>query len=245
MNMQSVRPIVVSRSGQADVCEQCDVRHRGVCSAMADADLARLADVAVVRDYDKGKVFIEEGEPAHDFFNVTSGTAKLFKLLPDGRQQVTGFASVGYFLGLAVSERYAFSAQAIEPVRVCRFSRPKLRAVLDDFPALERRLLEMACNELVTAQEQMLMLGRKTAQEKVASFLVSWSQTSALCDHHVDTVRLPMTRGEIADHLGLTIETVSRTISKFRADKRISAPSPAEIHLLDRPWLEHTAGATA
>ena len=237
--------MVVSLPDAGDVCVRCGVRGSSVCSAMPDGDLARLAAVATAREYPKGKVFIEDGELASDFFNVTAGTVKLFKLLPDGRQQVTGFASVGHFLGLAVSDRYAFSAQAIEPVRVCRFSRSKLRLVLDDFPALEKRLLETACNELVTAQEQILMLGRKTAQEKVASFLVSWRHNSAPCDHPSQTLRLPMTRGEIADYLGLTIETVSRTISRFRLDNRVQIPSSTEIRVADWTWLEDLAAGNA
>ena len=176
---RSVTPTVVGRLGGAEPCAHCDVRQRSVCSAVSDADLERLAEVAVVREFARGKVFIDESEPAEHFFNITAGTAKLFKLLPDGRQHVTGFAGVGHFLGLAVSDTYAFSAEAIEPVQVCRFSRIKLRALLDDVPALEHRLLQTACNELVIAQEQMLTLGRKTAQERVASFLVAWSRTTA------------------------------------------------------------------
>ncbi len=246
---RSVTPTVVGRLGAAEPCAHCDVRHRSVCSAVSDADLSRLAAVAVVREYERGKTFIDESEPAEHFFNITAGTAKLFKLLPDGRQHVTGFAGIGHFLGLAVSDTYAFSAEAIEPVQVCRFSRTKLRALLDDVPALEHRLLQTACNELVIAQEQMLTLGRKTAQERVASFLLAWSRTTGCggpsAGRGRDRVPLPMTRGEIADHLGLTIETVSRTFSRFRAGGRIETPSTADVVILDRPWLEALAAGTA
>jgi CRP/FNR family transcriptional regulator len=117
-----------------------------------------------------GTTLIEEGEQAVAFFNITRGTARLFKLLADGRRQITGFAHVGHFLGLAVSDTFAFSAEAIEPVRLCRFSRPRLRVLLDDFSAMEKRLLEVAANELVAAQEQMLLIGRKTACERVGLF---------------------------------------------------------------------------
>jgi CRP/FNR family transcriptional regulator len=219
------------------------VRHQSVCHAIDDADLARLAAVAVVRDVERGQVFIDEGEPAADFFNITRGSVKLFKLLPDGRQQVTGFAGVGHFLGLAVSTTYSFSAEALEPVRMCRFSRPKLRALLDDFPQLERRLLETACNELAAAQEQMLLLGRKTARERLASFLVARARDLAPCSTG-QHLHLPMTRAEIADYLGLTIETVSRTFTRFRAEKRISTPSNSEVLLLDRAWLDEVASGT-
>lgn len=235
------RPVVVGSAPRPSPCEVCDVRARSVCAAVPDADIARLAAVAQVRTYAKGEMFIEEGEQARDFFNITQGTAKLFKLLPDGRQMITGFAGVGYFLGLAVSDQYAFAAQAIEPVRVCRFSRPRLRELLDDFPALERRLLDTACNELVMAQEQILTLGRKTAAERVASFLIGWSRAGSPCGHPVQRVHLPMTRGEIADHLGLTIETVSRTFTRLRAARRIETPSPAELVITDRDYLERLA----
>jgi CRP/FNR family transcriptional regulator, anaerobic regulatory protein len=224
-----------------DPCASCDVRERSVCQAIPEADLARLAQVAMTREYEKGEILIEEGDPAKDFFNVTHGTVKLYKLLPDGRQQITGFASVGYFLGLAVTQNYAFSAQAVEPVRVCRFSRPRLRSLLDDFPQMEQRLLETACSELAAAQDQILMLGRKTAQERVASFLLSWSRAITPCGPTSRPVPLPMTRGEIADYLGLTIETVSRTFSRFRAGGYIKTPTNSEVTTLNFSWLENVA----
>jgi CRP/FNR family transcriptional regulator len=239
MGATLLRPIVVGPQA-GDPCGHCTVRHESVCSAIDVHDLARLAAVAVAREYERGHVFIDEGEPATDFFNITSGSVKLFKLLPDGRQQVTGFAGVGHFLGLAVSATYAFSAEAIERVKVCRFSRPKLRVLLDDFPLLEKRLLETACNELASAQEQMLLLGRKTARERVASFLMARSRDEAPCGG-VDHIHLPMTRAEIADYLGLTIETVSRTFSLFRNDHRISTPSNSDVVILDRRWLQNLA----
>ncbi len=162
-----------------------------------------------------GKNFVTEGEPASAFFNISSGTVRLYKLMPDGRRQITGFVGIGHFLGLAVSDTYAFSAEAIEPVRYCRFSRTKLRALLDDFPALEKRLLQVASDELVAAQEQMLLLGRKTARERLASFLLAQSRLGVACQTPRVQFALPMTRGDIADYLGLTIETVSRTLTRL------------------------------
>lgn len=235
---QSIR---MARQHDLDPCAACTARGYSVCNAIEDKDLARLASAAVTREILKGEIFIEEGEIASDFFNITSGTVKLYKLLPDGRQQVTGFASAGHFLGLAVSRTYAFSAEAIETTQLCSFSRPKMRDLVHDFPALEQRLLETACNELVAAQEQMLLLGRKTARERVASFLVARAEAQLPCAQVSDVVGLPMTRGEIADYLGLTIETVSRTMSRFKAEKRIAIPSNTEVVLLDRPWLDNLA----
>lgn len=239
--MHRPRTIRLAPQHELDPCVSCAARGYSVCNAIEDKDLARLSAVALTREIPKGETFIEEGDAATDFFNITSGTVKLYKLLPDGRQQVTGFASAGHFLGLAVSRTYAFSAEAIETTQLCRFSRPKLRELVQDFPALEQRLLETACNELVAAQEQMLLLGRKTARERVASFLIARAEARLPCSGPSATVPLPMTRSEIADYLGLTIETVSRTMSRFKAEKRIAIPSNTEVVILDQPWLNNIA----
>ena len=212
---------------------------------METKDLERLASVAVQISINPGRTFIDEGDPAEHFYNVTSGTAKLFKLLPDGRRQITGFAGTGHFLGLAVSSSYAFSAEAVDPMGICRFSRSKLRVLLDDFPAVEKRLLEVASNELVAAQEQMLLLGRKTARERLASFLIDRATLPVRCLGHrpgvAETVLLPMTRSDIADYLGLTIETVSRTLTKLKGEGLIDIPSSAEVVIRRHNMLESIA----
>jgi CRP/FNR family transcriptional regulator len=247
MMIVAPRPLVLERAAAAEPCAHCGARPYSVCSAIEAPDLARLASLAHVMTIEAGRQFIEEGEPAEHFFNVTAGTAKLFKLLADGRRQITGFAGVGHFLGLAVSTTYAFGAEAIEPMRICRFSRPKLKALLEDFPALERRLLEAASNELVMAQEQMLLLGRKTARERLASFLVArlaaQSEAPACCggEAHATVVRLPMTRTDIGDYLGLTIETVSRTLTWLRGQRLIDIPTSGGIVIRDRAALESLA----
>jgi len=117
------RPITVEHRPGAEPCAHCEARPLSVCAAIGDDDLERLARVAVVQSYDAGQSFIEEGDPAEHFFNITGGTARLYKLLPDGRRQITGFSHQGNFLGLAVSQAYGFSAAALEPVRLCRFCR--------------------------------------------------------------------------------------------------------------------------
>lgn len=244
--MTRARPLVIDSHRDANVCLSCGARAFSVCHVIDEADLDKLAAAAVSVSVQPGHTFIQEGDPAEHFFNVTAGTAKLYKLLPDGRRQVTGFAGLGYFLGLAVSSSYAFSAEALEPVKVCRFSRAKLRGLLDDFPALEKKLLEVASNELVVAQEQMLLLGRKTARERLASFLVARANLGPHCPGRggvsmVERIHLPMTRSDIADYLGLTIETVSRTLSKFRAEKLIEIPNNAEIVLLKHEAVEDIA----
>jgi CRP/FNR family transcriptional regulator len=236
------RAIVLDPHSGAEPCGHCDARPYSVCNAIGEPDLARLAAIAVVTEVPGGITFIAEAGAAHSFFNITRGTAKLFKLLPDGRRQITGFAGVGHFLGLAVSDTYAFSAEAIDTVRFCRFPRARLRALLDSFPAMEKRLLEVASNELVAAQEQMLLLGRKTARERLASFLVMQSRQGMPCHHPRTRFALPMTRSDIADYLGLTIETVSRTLTRFRAEGLIEIPGQSELVILHRRALEVLAG---
>jgi CRP/FNR family transcriptional regulator, anaerobic regulatory protein len=242
MSAQLARPNNLDPQGAPDPCATCDARPLSVCNAIADPDLGRLAAIAVVAELEPGRCFIEEGEPANWFFNLTAGTAKLFKLLPDGRRQITGFVGAGHFLGLAVSDTYAFSAEAIERVRLCRFQRAKLRSLLDDFPLMEKRLLEVAANELVAAQEQMLLLGRKTARERLASFLLLQSQQGLPCGHCRRRFSLPMTRHDIADYLGLTIETVSRTLTKLRSEGLIDVISQGEVVICNLAGLQNLAG---
>jgi CRP/FNR family transcriptional regulator, anaerobic regulatory protein len=226
------RPLLPGSPRSLEPCLSCDARAESVCNAIGDEDIARLAELAVVTEVAPGRTFIEEGDPADSFFNLTAGSAKLFKLMADGRRQITGFVARGHFLGLAVSSTYAFSAEAIEPVRLCRFSRPRMFRLLGDFPALERRLLDRAATELVAAQEQMLLLGRKTARERVASFLLAQSAAGS-CGRARLNLHLPMGRSDIADYLGLTIETISRTLSRLRGEGLIEIPSATTVVIRD------------
>jgi CRP/FNR family transcriptional regulator len=245
MNALPTRPLVLDPRGAIEPCGSCDARSQSVCNAIPEPEMRRLAEAATTGHAAPGSSFVVEGEPASAFFNITGGTAKLYKLLPDGRRQITGFVGTGHFLGLAVSDTYAFSAEAIDPVRYCRFSRAKLRALLDDFPAMEQRLLQVASNELVAAQEQMLLLGRKTARERVATFLLAQSRLGVICQVPRARFALPMTRGDIADYVGLTIETVSRTLTKLRAEGMIDIPSSTEMVVRNRGALESLAGGLA
>ena len=242
MAARLVRRHVLDPHAAVDPCATCEVRALSVCKTIPDADLARLAAITVVTETPAGQGFIDEGEPATCFFIVTVGTAKLFKLLPDGRRQITGFVGPGQFLGLAVSGTYAFSAEVIEPVRYCRFPRAALRTLLDDFPLMEKQLLEVASNELVAAQEQMLLLGRKTARERLASFLLTQSRRGMPSGHLRRQFMLPVTRNDIADYLGLTIETVSRTFTRLGAEGLIDITTHNGLVICDPVGLEKLAG---
>ncbi|HXL68674.1 MAG TPA: helix-turn-helix domain-containing protein, partial [Xanthobacteraceae bacterium] len=159
-----------------------------------------------------------------------------------GRRQIIGFALPGDFLGLSMADRYTFSADAIGPVKACRFSRGAFSDLLDEKPHLLRRLHELATHELSIAQDQMVVLGRRTAEEKVASFLVGLRDRWARFSKVSVTVPLPMSRQDIADFLGLTIETVSRTLTRFARERAILVV-PDGVRLLDSQRLEQLAAA--
>jgi CRP/FNR family transcriptional regulator len=231
----TTNPINSPTPGQ---CGDCDARHIGLCDALSDEDLGFLARVAQRVVIPAGKTFIDEGEVASQFYDINHGDVCVFKSLPDGRRQITGFMGIGDFLGLAVSGRYAFSAEAITDVNLCRFDRAPLLAVFTEFPALERKLLDVATHEMVIAQEQMLLLGRKTALERVSSFLISWMERYERCpagklQPGAVNLRLTMSRTDLADYLGLTTETVSRSFSRLKRDGLIAFTDVHEVTLLN------------
>jgi CRP/FNR family transcriptional regulator len=162
-------------------------------------------------------------------------------LLPDGRRQVTGFLSSGDFLGLAARTTYAYSAEAITEGELCRFRVPDLERLFLEFPEVRERLYDLANDELAAAQEQMLLLGRKTARERVVSFILERIERNQRQGENVEHLELPMNRSDIADYLGLTIETVSRTLTILKDDGLIDLPSPHHITVPDREMLARSA----
>ncbi len=238
-------PINLSEAIIPGLCAGCEARHIGLCDALADEDLHFLASVARQSTVSRGQSFAVEGDSARYFFNINHGTAKLHKDLPDGRRQITGFVGAGDFVGLAADDRYTFSAEAIDEVRLCRFDRVEMRNVFSRFPALERRLLDVASHELIVAQEQMLLLGRKSAIERLASFIDSWSRRAMMCGAPRAGLRLPMTRTDLADYLGLTIETVSRVLTALRKQGVIDVTPDHNISVARPQALAEIARAGA
>jgi CRP/FNR family transcriptional regulator len=244
------RPVAINLANRAAPasCDDCGARRHGLCEVLSDDELAFLARAAQHVSLPANAVFVEEGEPAAYFFNVNSGNIRLYKSMPDGRRQITGFAGPGYFLGLASTARNVFSAETMEPARLCRFSRASLLAVFEEFPVLERKLLDVAMHELVIGQQQMLLLGRKTAIERIASFLLSWAERLEICPSGAlpkpnSAMPLPLSRTDLADYLGLTIETVSRSLSQLKRDGLIEIPNIHEIVLLRPQALSDIAEA--
>jgi CRP/FNR family transcriptional regulator, anaerobic regulatory protein len=228
------------RSGNG--CEDCKVRLFSVCGALEPSELNELDRISQVRNFPAKTMLFDQGALAGSVFNVTEGIVRLYKSLPDGRRQIVGFALPGDFLGLALMDRYGVAAEAVTPVQVCRFARSAFMAYVDGKPHLLRRLHEFAGHELSLAQDQMLLLGRKTAEEKVAAFLLNLQARYGCIGANSVTVPLPMSRQDIADYLGLTIETVSRMLTKL-AKEKVLVVVPDGVRLLSSERLNQLTAA--
>lgn len=187
------------------------------------------------------QLLFDETRPAGHAFIITKGTMRLYKLLPDGRRQVTGFLFESDFLGLANGRNYAYSAEAVTDVELCRFRRKDLDQLLNRFPHMERRLFGLASNELAAAQEQMLLLGRKFAQERIASFLLMLQERAARREPKKALVAVPMSRADIGDFLGLSTETVSRTFTELKQSNVIVLDKPTKVRILDQQVIRNIA----
>jgi CRP/FNR family transcriptional regulator len=222
-------------------CAACDVRELSICDALKGPEIERMAEIVNRIPVTSGRTLFQEGDDAHYVYNIIAGAVRLFKLLPDGRRQITGFLFASDFVGIALKARYAYSVETINDTIVCRFPRRKLESLFAEMPALETRLLDTAGNELIAAQDQMLLLGRKTSVERVASFLLHLGTRASARGGKSDRIALPMTHTDIGDYLGLTVETVSRTFTKLRQKSLIATPGPHEVEIIDFDGLERMA----
>lgn len=200
---------------------------------------SHVAAIGSIERKAAGEILFAEGDETNSIYEVVRGMVRLYKLLPDGRRQITGFLSAGQLLGLAPEGVCIYSAEAITEVTLCRYARATFERLIDEVPGFAKRLIAVASHELRAAQEQMLLLGRKTATEKVASFLLLIARKQQM--DGAEIVEVPMSRNDIADYLGLTIETVSRTLTKLKQDGLIALPAPTRIEIRDRGKLEEMA----
>lgn len=203
-------------------CSVCSIRHHAVCGALTDAELTRLNQISRRRMFAAGQIIMTDEDQADFFANVVSGVIKLAKTLADGRQQIVGLLFAPDFVGRAYSDQNPYFAEAATDVELCCFPRDSFEAILKDHSGLEHRLFERTLDELDSAREWMVLLGRKTAEEKVASLLLLIARRALMtgCPHSAPASALqfdlPLTRADMADYLGLTIETVSRQITRLR-----------------------------
>jgi CRP/FNR family transcriptional regulator len=222
------------------------VRDKAVCGVLDCDRLEEFRNLGWTLKLAPGQALFHEGDPATRVFTLTKGSLKLYKLLADGRRQVTGFLHPGDFLGISVDDEHAFSAEALEPSQLCWFPRARFDDFVEDQQRMERELYRMAAHELAAAQQQFVLLGRKTASERLASFLLLLADRTSAADGKKSlVVRLPMSRSDIADYLGLTKETVSRVISALKRDRIIRLESLEMIRILDRGGLEQLSEAAA
>ena len=221
-------------------CASCGARPLGVCADLKGHELQSMACASESVSAQPGQALFHEGDPNPYVFNVVDGALKLFRLLPDLRRQITGFLFQGDFLGLGGRGASSFTAEALTPLNACRFRRGDFDQLLNALPALEHRLVALAGDELMAAQEQIVLLGRKTARERLASFLTRLSERQVQLGGPEGQVHLPMTRLDIADYLGLTIETVSRVFTQFKTSglirllpgNDVALPDPAALKAL-------------
>ena len=184
----------------------------------------------------KDEELFAEGDDTEYFYQVVSGAIRSYKLLKDGRRQIDAFHLPGDIFGLEVGAEHRFSAEALGNASVIAYRRSRLNALIEDDPAFRDKIMSSTLRSLERAQDHMLLLGRKTAQEKLATFLLDLAHRICGEDEQLD---LPMQRSDIADHLGLTIETVSRTLTQFARSGLIRLqPAGRSIGLCNRPALQ-------
>lgn len=193
-------------------------------------ELDALPGIGMTVTAEPGQTIVVERDPSDHYYRIVSGTVRLYQSIADGRRQVIDFLSDGDCFGLTGLDCHTYSVEAVSRVIMIRYPRHLLEGAVQSDPGLARRLFRLACTELGRAQEQMLLLGRKTAEERIASFLVRLAVTKDEGGDH-PVVTLTMSRLDIADHLGLTIETVSRTLGRFKRDGLIDLLSRQEIGL--------------
>jgi len=228
------------------LCQACEARHRGLCGALEPGQLVALAKQSWKQKVETGAELVGDSEKIASYSNVLSGVVKLSKTLADGRHQIVGLQFAPDFLGRPFKAESEINAEAATEVSLCSFPKASIERMMKESPQLEHRLLVQTLKELDEAREWMVTLGRKTASEKVASFLL-------LIARNIDPYRpgspkdvvfdLPLTRSDIADFLGLTIETVSRQLTILRKDDVIAIENNRHITLRDMERLGRRAGS--
>jgi CRP/FNR family nitrogen fixation transcriptional regulator len=197
-------------------------------------ELVALEQLGNRRSFARDDEIYAEGDRADCWFKVVSGTVRICKLMADGRRHIAEFFYAGDSFGLDGAAERAFAAEAVGDVIVMRFNRAATERLIDERPELARRMCNMTLRSLAHAQARLLLLGRMTAPERVATFLMELAERRDA----QRTLDVPMSRNDIADYLGLTIETVCRVLSGMKRDGAIAIPHPHRIEIRDRDALE-------
>ncbi len=225
------------------LCRACEARHQGICGVLSPVQLLHLGRQATRREVAHGTELVAAGPSPEGCANILSGVVKLTRLLPDGRRQIVGLQFAPDFLGQPFSAESDVAAEAAGTVRLCTFPRTAIDRLVKANPDMQHRLHRQALRELDEARNWMTTLGQKSAAERVASFLL-------LLGRHLDPetdgcaqrFEIPLTRADMADFLGLTIETVSRQISRLRRAGTIAVERHRLVTILDAGALVAGAG---
>ena len=227
-------------------CAYCPVRHRAVCASCQGEEIDKLNEIKHYRSYEAGQPIAMQGEKNDFVASLVSGVATLTSSMEDGRTQVVGLLLPSDFLGRPGRETVAHDVVASTDVTLCCFQKKPFEKLLIDVPHLRERLLEISLDELDAAREWMLLLGRKTAREKVASFLSlvvrRTENPEAKALGTPAKIELPLSREVMANFLGLTIETVSRQMTALRKDGVIELEGARTILIKDADALAELAG---
>jgi CRP/FNR family transcriptional regulator len=225
-------------------CSTCGARKFGICRALKASELLRLSATTRRRKISHGDIITFEEDEVVDYANIVEGAVKLTKILKDGRQQIVGLQFAPEFIGKPFSDQVTVTVEAATDVEVCVFPKAEFERMLKIEPDFEHRLLEQTLTQLDDARSWMVTLGRKSAREKIASFLLLLARNVG--KQNADKANriaftLPLKRADIADFLGLTIETVSRQITRMRKDKLIEIERNLDVTILDIDQLKEIA----
>lgn len=227
-------------------CSDCPIRYQAVCALCEEDELAQLDAIKYYRSFEAGQTVVWSGDPMDFVASVVSGIATLTRTMKDGRTQMVGLLLPSDFLGRPGRSRASYDVVASTDLMMCCFRRKPFEEVMVRTPHIERRLLEMTLDELDAAREWMLVLGRKTAREKLASLLAIFGRRNAVLHMRGNlgplTFDLPFTREAMADYLGLTLETVSRQISALKKDGVILLEGKRHVTIPDMVRLLEEAG---
>ncbi|POR47126.1 Crp/Fnr family transcriptional regulator [Bosea psychrotolerans] len=211
----------------------------GFVSAIADTtppalSLQALFSKQAVETFEGGSAVFWEGDSARHVFEVVEGVLRVFKITGDGHRVITGFIYPGDLLGVSLKDRYLYTAEAVTKTKLRRFTRRRFQEEINQSPELRPQLFARLCDEMAAAQDQMVLLARKSAEERVSSFLLVIARRLSSDQLAQPIVEIPMTRLDMADYLGLTIETVSRTMTKL-ISAGVIAPSGRHSVIVRKP----------
>lgn len=223
-------------------CADCAVRDSALCASLDDDELEALHVLARHKVIPRGQVVVWEGDVSSLCANIVSGVLKVTSATADGREQIVGLLFPGDFVGQPFRAETSLTVTALSDADLCIYPRQGFEAVLDDHSKLERMLLQRTMSALDDARARMLSLGRKSAEERVSGFVLEMADRCR-ADGPQDSFDLPLTRGQMADVLGLTIETVSRQLTNLKGAELIAVRPGRGITILDRAGLEARAGA--